>query len=344
MEKTTENKNQQAGSRAVAHIATQRKESNESALEFVDNRPEAAAQLRMSKMMNNSPYHGSQNRLASMIKGTAQRTETGEEEKEETAQMKAEPVQRMISVNSSNLYYHKDSLGLKDDASKTKIQKEGEWKANIEYATGLNATDITAANFIGFKRMTEWGEFAQGAVKQKLEIGSRIFEYGDFELSSEDNFTRNLTSESIKNVLAPKDFLTESSDIKGAYNVNLACVLQALINSGAGVPDFSGETGSDNYQKFHSYMRKNEYASYDLDYVIYKLYTGLGLSLVVNSATNWEKLVLPKGSYVFTREGHNFAVKVLQDRDTPDKHVVDDRPQSFTTYLPEMKMIYVWKV
>lgn len=313
-----------------------------SVLEFVDNRPKAAAQRRISEIMNSSPYHAEQNRLVMMLRRTVQREEIGEENK--TEQMKAEPIQRMISVNSRDLFYNMASLGFKDDKSKTKIQKEGEWKTNIEYATGLKPTDITADNFIGLKKMREWGEFTKGAVTQKLENFSKIFEYSDFELNSEDNFIQNLTSEFIKNVLIPKDFITETSDIKGAYDVNLACVLQALINSGAGVPDFSGEPGSDDYKKFHSYMRKNEYASYDLDYVIYRLYTSLGLSLVVNSATNWENLVLPKGSYIFTRKGHNFAVNVLQNGDAPNKHVVDDRPQEFTTYLPKMEIIYVWKV
>lgn len=85
MEKTTENKNQQAGSRAVAENTAQRKKGSGGALEFVDNRPltsteklfsgnfdqreeggnglvsfvdnrpESAAQLRMAEMMRNSP-------------------------------------------------------------------------------------------------------------------------------------------------------------------------------------------------------------------------------------------------------------------------------------------------
>lgn len=80
MEKTTENINQQAQSRAAADNTAQRKESSDSALEFVDKRPETATQLRMAEMMKNSPYHGSQNSLASIIRGTAQREEIGEAE------------------------------------------------------------------------------------------------------------------------------------------------------------------------------------------------------------------------------------------------------------------------
>ncbi len=70
MEKTTENQNHQAGSRAAADNATQRKEGIDSAPEFIDNRPETAAQRKMIDMMRNSPQ----------VKAAAQ--------------MKAEPAQR----------------------------------------------------------------------------------------------------------------------------------------------------------------------------------------------------------------------------------------------------------
>ncbi len=84
MEKTPENQNQQAQSRAVAENVAQLKVGSGGTLTFVDNRPEAAAQRRMAEMMRNSPqakqaaqmqnspHHAAQNRMADMIRGTVQ--------------------------------------------------------------------------------------------------------------------------------------------------------------------------------------------------------------------------------------------------------------------------------
>ncbi len=55
MEKITENQNQQTQSRAASDNSAQRKERGDLALEFVDNHPETAAQMRIAEMMNNSP-------------------------------------------------------------------------------------------------------------------------------------------------------------------------------------------------------------------------------------------------------------------------------------------------
>ena len=55
MEKVTENKIQQDQSRAMANNTAQHKETSDATLAFIDNRPEAAMQLRMAEMINNSP-------------------------------------------------------------------------------------------------------------------------------------------------------------------------------------------------------------------------------------------------------------------------------------------------
>ena len=53
MEKTTEN--QQTQSRALTESTTQRKGFGDSSSEFIDNRSESAAQLRIAEVMRHSP-------------------------------------------------------------------------------------------------------------------------------------------------------------------------------------------------------------------------------------------------------------------------------------------------
>lgn len=257
---------------------------------------------------------------------------------------KAGPIQRMLKVDGSTLYYTKSTLGFTDDRSKKQSVKEGEWVTNVEDATGLKTTDITASNFNGLQKIKTWSATNLTLVKTQLENNDTAYGYSSYYgLNSESKFN-SVQNSDVTKLLRPKDWLTESSDISGSYDISLACVLQALVNQGATIPDFGGSKGKDDYEKFHNWMRENGYADYDLDYIVYKYYTSIGVSLVVNSITAWKNLKLNKGKYIFTKKGHNFAVTVKKDLDRPDQWVINDKPQNFMSYNADEAILYVWKV
>jgi hypothetical protein len=85
---------------------------------------------------------------------------------------------------------------------------------------------------------------------------------------------------------------------------------------------------------------------YDDDPVLYQIYTGLGLRLVLNQPTEWSKLSakdVPPGKYVFNSPGHNFAV-LVNDNTNPDKrYEPKDAPQNVVTkYDPGRTISYAW--
>ena len=340
--KTRADKTQGHQSKAVAHGGAPKQRRNASDFQFIDNRPEAAAQRRLQEMADNSPQVKQLKALqALMNRGTQQSRAQSPDAKQGSGSKGAEPLQRMISVNDTDLYYTKSTLGFADERNKKKDVKEAEWATNIGEATDLNPIDITGDNFLGKFKMTGWSGNTKALIKTQVAKNAEVFGYSQYYgLDAENHFTE---SEGTK-VLQPKDWLDEPSDITGQYDISTACVLQALINQGASVPSFSGIEGENDYVKFHKWMRQNGYEDYDLDKVIYKYYTSIGLTLVVNEVTPWKDLQLPPGKYVFTKKGHNFAVTVESDNDAPKDWTVDDEPQNFTTYVANTNILYVWKV
>ena len=327
--KTRADKTHERQSKAVAHDVAPKQRRNASDVQFVDNRPEAAAQRRLQAMVDNSPQVKQLKALQALMNQGTQRSKAQAPGSKQGAGAKgAEPVQRMLSVNDTDLYYTKSTLGLVGDRGKNQEVKEAEWETNIGGAMSLNPIDITGDNFLGKFKMTGWSGNIKGLIKTQLAKNAEVFGYSQwYGLDDESHFTE---SEGIK-VLQPKDWLDESSDITGQYDEDLACVLQALINQGASVPSFSGIEGANDYVKFHKWMRQNGYESYDLDYVVYKYYTSIGLTLVVNQVTPWKDLQLAPGKYVFTKQGHSFAVTVEANHNAPADWTVNDEPQNFTT-------------
>ncbi len=265
-----------------------------------------------------------------MLRGDAART---------PAAQTPQTVQRMIAMDSRDLYYSAESLGLGSP------EQVSVWKSHIEDLTGLDATAITGDDFVQMVGADGWGEFLQGAIKQKLANNRRVFNYYGYVFKKEEDYRSQLLSEDVTNVIGPQDLLDTESDVTDTYDAKLACVLQGLINAGANIPDVSGQEGANDYERFHNYMRAQGTKDYDLDQVIYKIYTGLGLQLVMNLPTEWRYLQLAPGSYVFTMKGHNFAVEVRDRTNPAERYVPKDIPQRIvTTYRPNEVIRYVWKV
>ncbi len=259
---------------------------------------------------------------------------------------RAAAIQPMVAIDDQTLFYHADSLGFVDEPKMKAGAKLAQWVTTIEDMTGLTSQKIVnPSDFIGLLKATAWSDTVQKAIEQKLMNNNKVFKYSSYFFKNEQTFIEKLPSESSFLVTRPGDLLDTDPLVSDTYVPKLACVLQALINAGVTLPDFSKESGADDFEKFHNYTRKQVNKDYDLDQVVYKIYRGLDLTLAVNQPAEWKNLRLQAGTYIFTMKGHNFMVQVEKSGDTNDKHKPVDLPQKIvTTYRPNELILYVWKV
>ena len=143
----------------------------------------------------------------------------------------------------------------------------------------------------------------------------------------------------------PKDMLDEAPDLTLKYDAGKACVLQSLINLGIRNPEL-GSAEQDDPKAWHTYYVRNN-IMYDDTTVIYKIYTGFGLRMVLNAPTPWRSLspqIFTPGEYIFGTPGHNFAVVIHDAEDPARRYEARDKPQNIvTSYEPDRTITYAWR-
>jgi|GEM_PF-5920176 len=273
----------------------------------------------------------------------AARGETAQKSDRQSDRSAAAPVQRMIELGDK-LYYSTEAIKLQLPGKKDKDAELGEWRANAGGLSGMDLTNVQNAYAIPGMNVATATE--GNALNGKVDSGATIYQYAS--LSQMNGFLRLLQQgipESTTLMPRPKDMLDEERDLTLKYDQGKACVLQALINLGIKNPELGSEQ-QDDPKAWHTHYVKNN-IMYDDDTVIYKIYTGFGLQMVLNSRTPWRNLsqkTFTPGEYIFTTPGHNFAVLVHDSENPAERYEPKDKPQNIvTSYEPDRTISYAWR-